>query len=347
MATPFLNGIDVNNQRVLAVADPSSGTDGANKQYVDAKVSGLSWKDEVVAATTANGALATAFEDSDTLDGVTLATGDRILLKDQTDPTENGVYVVAVSGAPTRAADADSATDLNNATVFVLGGTVNEGRAYTQITKNPAVGSDDIVFAIFGGGTTYSADGQGIELSGTQFQLELDGTTLTKSGSGLRIGSGAAGSGITEASGVLAVNTGTGLEVSSDAVRIAAAAAGDGLTGGAGSALAVNVGDGLEIAADAVAVDLAVNSGLTFSSGDLAIDTSVVARKYAANIGDGSTTAIAVTHNLGTKDVHVTVRRNSDDAIVYADVVATSTTVVTITFNAAPASNAYRAVVVG
>lgn len=311
----MLTGIDCNNQRILAVADPSGNTDGANKQYVDARVAGLSWKDEVVAATTANGTLASAYENTDALDGVTLATNDRILVKDQTDPKENGIYTVNASGAPTRATDADSTTDLNNATVFVLGGTVNIGRAYTQTTKSPVIATDNIVFAIFGGGTTYTADGQGIELSGSQFALELDGTTLSKSGSGVRVGSGAAGAGITEASGVLAVNAGTGLEVVSDAVRISTGAAGTGLTGGGGSALA--------------------------------IDTSVVARKFSASIGDGSTTAIAVTHSLGTKDVLVQLRRNSDDAVVYADVVCTSTTVATITFATAPASSAIRVTVIG
>lgn len=315
MATPFLNGIDASNQRVVAVASPSADTDAANKAYVDNLLAGLRWKQPVRVATTANGTLASAFADGSTVDGVTLATGDRILIKDQSTQTENGIYVVAASGAPTRATDADSSAELNSATVFVMAGSVNADRAYTQTTDNPTIGSSNIVFAQFGGGTAYSADGQGLELSGTTFSLELDGTTLAKSGSGLRVGSGAAGAGLTEASGVLAVNPGTGIEVVSDAVRIATGAAGAGLTGGGGSALA--------------------------------IDTGVVARKYAANIGDGSTTAIAVTHSLGSKDVHVTVRRNSDDAIVYADVVATSTSAVTITFAAAPASNAYRAVVVG
>lgn len=296
MATKFLNGIDVNSQRVLAVASPSADTDGANKAYVDAKVAGLSWKDEVVAASTANGTLASAFENGDVLDGVTLVTGDRILLKDQTDQTENGIRIVAASGAPARATDADSATDLDNATVFVLGGTVNQGRAYTQTTKSPVVGTSNIVFSIFGGGTTYSADGQGIELSGTTFALELDGSSLSKSGSGLRIASAAAGAGLTESSGVLAVGAGT---------------------------------------------------GVTVNANDVAIDTSVVARKYSASIGDGSTTSIAVTHNLGTKDCVVALRQNSDDVVVYADVVMTSTTVCTVTFAAAPATGAIRVTVIG
>lgn len=266
------------------------------------------------AATTTNGTLASAYANGSTIDGITLATNDRILIKDQTTQTENGVYTVNASGAPTRGTDADSTAELNAATVFVLSGTVNADKAYTQTTDNPTIGSSNVVFVQFGGGVAYTASGTGVLLTGTVFSLQLDGTTLSQSGSGVRIGSGAAGAGISESSGVLAVNPGTGLEVVSDAVRIAAHS-GNGLTGGAGSALA--------------------------------IDTSVVARKFSASIGDGTTTAIAVTHSLGTKDVLVQLRRNSDDAVVYADVVCTSTTVATITFATAPASSAIRCVVIG
>jgi hypothetical protein len=296
VAPKFLNGIDVNSQRILAVASPSASTDAVNKAYVDDNLAGLRWKAPVVAATTANGTLASAYANGATLDGVTLATGDRILLKDQTAPAENGIYVVAASGAPTRATDADSTAELNAATVFVLGGTVNADKAFTQTATVTTVGTTGQTWVQFGGGATYSADGQGIELSSTTFSLELDGTSLSKSGSGLRIGSAAAAAGLTESSGLLSVGAGT---------------------------------------------------GITVNANDVAVDTSVVARKYSASIGDGSTTAIAVTHSLGTKDCIVQLRQNSDDAVVYADVVMTSTTVCTVTFATAPATNAIRVTVIG
>jgi hypothetical protein len=291
----YLSSIDANNSRILAVADPSSATDAANKQYVDNLLSGLSWKRQGVrAASTANVTLASAVENGDSLDGVTLATGDRVLLKDQTAPEENGIYVVAASGAPTRATDADSTADLENAAVFVSSGTVNGEKAFVQTATVTTVGTTAQVWAPFGGGAAYTADGQGLELSGTQFALELDGSSLSKSGSGLKIGSAAAGAGLTESSGVLAVGAGT---------------------------------------------------GVTVNANDVAVDTSVVVRKYAADIGNGSSTSITVTHNLGTKDVTWSLRQNSDDAFVMADAVATSTTQITFTFATAPASNALRAVV--
>jgi hypothetical protein len=79
----------------------------ASKTYVDGLVQGLSVKDSVRAATAVAGTLASDFEPGDTVGGVTLAQGDRILIKNQSTATENGIYVVAASGAPTRAADAD------------------------------------------------------------------------------------------------------------------------------------------------------------------------------------------------------------------------------------------------
>lgn len=293
MAVRMLTGVDANNQRIVSVADPSSATDAATKQYVDNLLAGLRWKSPVRVATTANGALATAYENGDTVDGQALVTGDRILLKDQTTQTENGIYTVNVSGAPTRATDADSTAELNAATVFVTSGTVNADKAFTQTTDNPTVGSSNIVFAQFGGGASYTADGQGIELTATTFSIELDGTTLSKSGSGIRIGSGAAGAGLTEASGVLAVGAGTGISVAADTVGI---------------------------------------------------DTSVVARKGAANCTTSNPFVQA--HGLATADVLVEIREVSTGARVYADVV-TDTTNITVTFATAPTAAQYRIIWVG
>src|SRR5882724_3428558 len=144
MAKKFLTGIDNANQRIINVADPSTGTDAATKQYTDALVAGLRWHASVVAATTTNGTLASAYVTGAVIDGVTLALNDRLLLKDQTTQTENGIYTVNNSGAPTRATDANTSALLTNATVFVSGGTVNNDRAYTQATDNPTIGTSNI-----------------------------------------------------------------------------------------------------------------------------------------------------------------------------------------------------------
>jgi hypothetical protein len=139
----------------------------AVKSYVDGKVAGLSWKQAVRAATTANGTLASAYENGDTIDGVTLATGDRILIKNQTTASENGIYTVNASGAPTRATDADSGAELVNATVYVSEGTTNADTQWTCTTNATiTVGTTSLTFAQLtsGGGGSYSGGVQSISI---------------------------------------------------------------------------------------------------------------------------------------------------------------------------------------
>src|SRR5689334_20216224 len=105
MSRKMMNGIDLQGNRATGAADGSSPTDLVTKQQLDNAVAGLSWKQPVRVATTTNGTLATAYANGQTIDGVTLTTGDRILIKDQSTASENGIYVVAATGAPARATD--------------------------------------------------------------------------------------------------------------------------------------------------------------------------------------------------------------------------------------------------
>lgn len=301
MAVSFFTGIDLENQRGQGFASPSASTDATNKAYVDALVNGLSWKNEVVAATTAAGTLATDFEDGDTIDGVTLATGDRLLIKNQASGQENGIYIVEASGAPTRAEDADTTAELDQATVRVTGGTVNEDTQWTQTAVVTVVDTTPQTWVASGGGIAYTADGNGIELVGTEFQLELNGSSLSKGASGLKVAdafvTALAGAGLTESGQVLAVGAGT---------------------------------------------------GITVNANDVAIDTSVVVRKYAANFGDGAATTFNLSHGLGTQDLSVTIKRVSDGEIVFADVfLPPAGSTIDITFAVAPTSNQYRVVAHG
>lgn len=170
MATKFETGIDLRSQRAINAADATSATDLVTKQQLDAAIAGLSWKQPVRVATTTNGTLATAYANGQTIDGVTLATGDRILIKDQTTQTENGIYTVNASGAPTRATDADSTAELQSATVYVTSGTTNADKAYTQTTDSPTVGTSNIVWAQVGGGTLPTA-GNGLTLTGSTLDV--------------------------------------------------------------------------------------------------------------------------------------------------------------------------------
>lgn len=146
-------------------------TAGAVKSYVDGLVTGLSWKAAVRAATTAAGTLASSFENGDTVDGVVLATGDRVLIKNQAAGAENGVYTVNASGAPTRAADANAGAELVNATVFVSEGTTNADTQWT-CTNNatPTLGTTALTFAQVSGAGTYTG-GTAVTVTGNSIAV--------------------------------------------------------------------------------------------------------------------------------------------------------------------------------
>jgi hypothetical protein len=186
MAVKFKKGVDLQSNRAINLADGTAATDAVTLQQLQAMVRGLSWKDEVRVATTTNGTLATAYANGSTIDGVTLATGDRILLKDQSTAAENGIYTVNASGAPTRAVDADSTTELENATVFVSAGTANADKAYTQTATVTTPGTTGQTWVQFGGGTSVTA---GNGLTGTTtFSILLDtASALLVSGTGIKL----------------------------------------------------------------------------------------------------------------------------------------------------------------
>lgn len=170
--------VSLNGHKLTSVTDPAAAQDAATKAYVDAIAQGLVWKASVRAATTANGTLATAFANGQTLDGVTLVTGDRILLKNQTSGAENGIYVVPASGAPTRATDADTAAEVRQAAVFVEEGTTHADSLWVNGTNAPiTLGSTALVFVqLSGGGGSYSA-GTGLGLSGSIFSVDIPSLT--------------------------------------------------------------------------------------------------------------------------------------------------------------------------
>src|SRR4029450_4810059 len=102
-------------------------------------------------------------------------------------------------------------------------------------------------------------------------------------------------------------------------------------------------GNGLQLSAGAFSV--VADTGIAVSGSGVAIDPAVVVRKYTTAVGNGSATDITVTHNLGTKDVHVQVRDSTTWQGVFGDRGAPTTNSVALHFSAAPASNAYRAIV--
>lgn len=111
----------------------------------------VDFKDSVRVATIIDGTFATAYEDGDTIDGVALVTGDRILLKDQTTGSENGIYTVEATGAPTRATDFDGSDDnvTSGAKMYVEEGTVNTEKTYVLTnTGTITINSTALVFEL-------------------------------------------------------------------------------------------------------------------------------------------------------------------------------------------------------
>jgi len=173
------SSFSMNSQKITSLATPTADADAATKSYVDAATAGLNVHASVQAATTANITLASDVENGDTLDGVTLATGNRILVKNQTDKTENGIYVVAASGAPSRADDYNTAGEVDAGDFFfVEAGTGNGKTGWIQTNVIATVGSDNIEFTQFSGAGTYTA-GTGLTLTGTVFSINTSTTVDT------------------------------------------------------------------------------------------------------------------------------------------------------------------------
>jgi hypothetical protein len=146
---------------------PVNGFSLINKSYVDNLLTGLTWKTEVRVATTANITLS----GTQTVDGIALVAGDRVLVKNQTTASQNGIYVVA-AGSWTRASDADTTAEIEGATVMIRLGTVNRDTQWTNTNTNePVIGTDAIAFVQIAGAGTYT-NGTGIALSGNVFSLD-------------------------------------------------------------------------------------------------------------------------------------------------------------------------------
>jgi hypothetical protein len=215
-------GWNMGNQRILAVADPQAETDAINLQAARRLVQGVTSRKEAVrVASTTN---VTVASPGAAIDGVTLANGDRVLLKNQSTPSQNGIYDFNGSAsAMTRSADADSDVELKpGSQVFISEGTVNGDSSWQLTTNGPiVVGTTAQTWAQTGGsGTSYTA-GNGLTLAGSAFSVTADPSGgLSVGASGVGIATGLAGNGLTLTSGVLAIGQGTGISVTGDAIAI-------------------------------------------------------------------------------------------------------------------------------
>lgn len=167
-----------NNQILSNLSNPVNDNDATNKAYVDSVAQGLSVKDSCRAATTANITLS----GEQTIDGVSIVAGNRVLVKSQTDETENGIYVASAT-AWARATDSNSWEELISAFTFIEeGSTLGDTGWVCTINAGGSIGTNNILFSQFSGAGTYLA-GTGLNLTGSTFNITNTGATAGSYGS--------------------------------------------------------------------------------------------------------------------------------------------------------------------
>ena len=277
--------VSLNSQKITNLATPTADGDAASKSYVDGVAQGLDVKDSCVAATTGNITISTALNNGDTLDGVSLSTNDRVLVKDQSSASENGIYIVGSS--PARADDLAAGADAAGMFTFIEQGTVNADNAFvcTSNKGSAVVGTNNLAFTQFSGAGQITA-GDGLDKSGNTLSVDL------KSNGGLVIES-------TEIAVDLAASSITGTLAVSDGGTGATSAS------AARTALGLVIGTDVE-AKSAKLTELATMAQATanaladLTSTEVGILDGATVTTAELNIMDGGTSATSTT--LATAD---------------------------------------------
>jgi len=277
MAAPTAS-VSLNSQTITNLSDPVNTQDAATKGFVEATSQGLDVKDSVKVATTANITISTALNSGDSIDGVTLADNDRVLVKDQSTASQNGIYIVGSS--PARSSDLAAGADAAGMFTFVEQGTVNADNGFvcTSNKGSAVVGTNNLTFAQFSGAGQVTA-GDGLDKSGNALSVDL------KANGGLVIESteiaiDLAASSIT---GTLPVTKLTSLTASVSELNIL-----DGVTS---TTAELNILDGVT----STTAELNILDGVTSTTAELNILDGVTATATEINIIDGDTSATSTT----------------------------------------------------
>ena len=307
------------------VATPTDAAHIATKGYVDSARQGLDVKASVRVATTAAINLASDLEAGDTIDGVTLVAGDRVLVKNQSSASENGIYVAVASGAASRSSDANGTADTGELTsgtfTFVEEGTVNFDSGFVISTDGTiTVGTTGITWTQFSGAGSFEA-GDGLSKSGTQVNVNVTSNRTAITADAIDISANYVGQSSITTLGTITTGVWNGTDVA--------------------------VADGGTSASDAATAR--INLGIKTTAGAVTTTTSALARiakqGCAASVTGVSTTT--VTHNFGTTDVNVQIYEVSSGATVIGDVTRSNADTLSIVLYGTILANDYTIVVVG
>ena len=180
ISTQASSNVAITGGSITGLGSPSNGSDATTKTYVDNLVTGLKTRTIVRAASTGNISLSSDLQNGDTLDGVTLATNDKVLIKSQSDNTQNGIYKVVASGTASRDSDFDTVDELAGQMIIVKEGSVNADSFHLCTTDSGTIGSAAITFTQVtpsSGGTVTQV---GIAQAGSEFTIS--GSPITTSG---------------------------------------------------------------------------------------------------------------------------------------------------------------------
>ena len=172
ISTQASNSVSISGGSITGIGSPSNNSDVAIKSYVDNAIAGLRNRTVAECASTANVNISNGLEAGDSIDGVTLVAGDRVLLKSQSDATENGLYLAVSSGAASRDPEHDTIAELSGGMIVVNQGSTNNDKIFLCTTDNSgSVGSTNITYTQVTPSNTGTVTSVTLGQSGSEFTI--------------------------------------------------------------------------------------------------------------------------------------------------------------------------------